>query len=168
MVEEEEMNFRTIAIGFFIRDHFRKSMEIVAQQQQMLGRMSSVEIAHYMRSITPRRSGYMAGSVMAWNFQRRSLWGFEFFVGWRASQFPKAFYPVFVLYGTGIYGLYGKPIKPVSASRLAWQDKSGKWISKAETKGQREKPILKKVQQFGVKLLRQNIRFAHLYAMRTG
>jgi len=162
------MNFRTIAIGFLIKERFQKAIEIVAAQQQMLARMSMVEITGYLRSISPKRSGYMASTAMGWDFRRRGKWGFSFFVGWKDSQFPKAFYPVYVLYGTGIYGLYGKPIRPISASRLAWQDKSGKWISKAEVKGQRGKPILKQMQRFGIKLLRENLKFAYLRSMRTG
>lgn len=162
------MNFRTIALGFLIKERFQRAIEIVAAQQQMLARMSMVEITGYLRSISPKRSGYMASTAMGWDFRRRGKWGFSFFIGWRASQFPKIFYPVYVLYGTGIYGLYGEPIKPVSAERLAWETSAGKWISKIETKGQRGKPLLKKTQNFGMKLLRQNVKFAYLRSMRTG
>jgi len=162
------MNFRLIAVGFLVKDRFQRAIEIVAAQQQMLARMSMIEIVHYLRIMTPARSGYMRSTAMGWDFRRRGKWGFSFFVGWKDSQFPKVFYPPFVLYGTGIYGLYGKPIKPISAERLAWQDKSGKWISKAEVKGQRPRPILKQVQRFGMKLLRENLKFAYLRSMRTG
>lgn len=109
----------------------------------------------------------MASAVRGYGYRRIGRWGFEFKVGWRGEQFPNVFYPPFVLYGTGIYGLYGKPIRPISAERLAWQDKSGKWISKAEVKGQRHRPILKQAQEFGMKLLRQNLKFAYLRSMRT-
>lgn len=162
------MNFQVIAVGFLVQDSFRRQMELVALNQQRMAQMSMREIAQYMRSITPRRSGYMASAVRSWGFHRRGLWGFSFNVGWRASDFPDVFYPPFTLYGTGLWGLYGKPIKPISAPRLAWQDRSGKWISKAEVKGQRPKPILKRTQNFGVKLLRQNVKFAYIRAMRTG
>ncbi|MBA7676805.1 hypothetical protein ES703_85050 [subsurface metagenome] len=162
------MNFRVIAVGWLIKGNFQKAMEIFAAQQQMLGRMSMVEIAHYLRSISPRRTGFMASQVSGWNFRRRGQWGFSFFCGWKSFQFPGVFYPVFTLYGTGIFGLYGKPIRPVFAERLAWQDKSGKWISKAEVRGQKPKPILKECQEFGVKLIRENLYKAYLRSTRTG
>jgi hypothetical protein len=162
------MNFRIIAIGCLVGDYFERQMEIVALNQQKMAAMSMMEIAHYLRSITPRRSGMMASLVRGCDFKRRGRWGFSFFVGWRASDFYGKFYAPFTLYGTGVYGLYGRPITPRSAPRLAWQDKSGKWISKAEVKGQRPRPILKQAQNFGVKLLRQNLKFAYLRSMRTG
>ena len=162
------MNFRIVPLGFLIQDRFQRSIEIVALQQQNMAKGSMMEIAHYLRAITPRRSGVMAGAVRGSGYRRIGRWGFEFKVGWKSEQFPKVFYPPFTLYGTGIYGLYGKPITPISAPRLAWQDKSGKWISKAEVKGQRHRPILKQAQEFGMKLLRQNLKFAYLRSMRTG
>lgn len=160
------MNFRTIALGFYMKDRFRRAMEIMAVEQQMLAKMSMVEIAGYLRGICPKRRGMMASLVRGWDFQRKGTWGFEFFVGWRASQFSKVFYPPFVLHGTGLYGFYGKPIKAFSAPRLAWQTAGGKWVSKLETKGQKPKPILKQTQDFGIKLLRENVKRAHIRAMR--
>ena len=162
------MNIRIFALGWLAKDMFERQMEMVALTQQKMAVGSMQEIARYLRSITPRSSGYMASTARGWDFHRRGRWGFSFFVGWRSSQFPKVFYPLFVLYGTGIYGLYGKPIRPKRASRLAWQTPGGKWVSKLEVKGQRHRPILKQVEQFGVKLLRQNLKFAYLRSMRTG
>ena len=162
------MNFRIIALGLLAKDAFERNLEMVALNQQRMARMSMMEIAAYLRSITPRRSGYMANAVRGYGFRRRGRWGFEFKVGWRASDFPGVFHAPFTLYGTGIYGLYGKPITPRQAPRLAWQDKRGNWISKSETIGQRPRPILKQAQNFGVKLLRGNIQRAYIRAMRTG
>ena len=162
------MNFRVIAIGCLTGDYFERQLELVALTQQRMAVGSMLEIAAYLRIMSPRRSGYMASAVRGYGYRRIGRWGFEFKVGWRGEDFPKIFYPPFSLYGTGIYGLYGKPIKPISAERLAWQDKSGKWVSKLEVKGQRHRPILKQAQRFGMKLLRQNLRFAYLRSMRTG
>jgi len=162
------MNFQIIALGFLAKDSFERQMEMVALNQQKMAVGSMMEIAHYLRSITPRRSGMMASLVRGCDFKRRGRWGFSFFVGWRASDFYGKFYAPFTLYGTGVYGLYGRAIRPRSAQRLAWQTKSGAWRSAEEVRGQRPKPILKQAQNFGVKLLRQNLRFAYLRSMRTG
>ena len=113
------MNIRIFALGWLAQDMFKRNMEMVALNQQRMAVGSMMEIAAYLRSITPRRSGYMASTARGWDFRRRGRWGFSFFVGWRASQFPDVFYPPFTLYGTGLWGLYGRPITPRQAPRLA-------------------------------------------------
>ena len=65
------MNFRLIAVGFLVKDRFQRAIEIVAAQQQMLARMSMIEIVHYLRIMTPARSGYMRSTAMGWDFRRR-------------------------------------------------------------------------------------------------
>ena len=91
----------------------------------------------------------MKSTVRFWNFRVYGRGGFAFRFGWRRGDYggQKAFYPPYVTYGTGIYGLYGIPIFPLHATHLAWKYK-GKWVSARFVSGQRPQRLLEQGKEF--------------------
>jgi hypothetical protein len=121
----------------------------------------------YVRGITPARTGYMRATVTSWSLRVYSRGGFVFWFGWRRGDYSgkRAFYPVFVNYGTGVYGLYGRPIYPRYARRLAWIHR-GKWVSAESILGQRPQRMLERGKEFAKKRLRDIYQFEVMMGMR--
>jgi len=101
--------------------------------------------AKELKKITPVKTGFMRSQVKYWSLRIYSAGGFAFRLGWRKRDFAqkRAFYPPYVILGTGIYAGRGM-ITPVRAKRLAWQYKS-RWVSAQAIRGQRPQALFKKV-----------------------
>lgn len=150
------MNFKVISMrGGFppnIGAIINESLIRVQARAQRLAR----DTVGFVRGVTPSRSGFMKSTVRYWNLRIYGRGGFVFWFGWRRGDYAgkKAFYPPFVDLGTGIYGLYGAPIFPKTASRLAWRHE-GRWVSARSVAGQRPQRLLEKGKEFAQERLRE-------------
>lgn len=121
----------------------------------------------FVRGISPSESGYMKATVRYWSLRVYGRGGFVFWFGWRRGDYAgkRAFYPIFVNYGTGIFGLYGRRIFPVSARRLAWEYR-GRWVSAKSVTGQRPQRLLERGKKFAQEKLRSIYQYEVSSAMK--
>lgn len=137
-------------------------------ETQREARFIAEKTAMYLQGITPSRTGFMRSTARHWDLKIYGRGSFAFWIGWRRRDYSgkKAFYPPYVNYGTGVFGLYGTPIRPISARRLAWQHR-GQWVSAKEVKGQRPQKQLDKVERYGVRLIRERFQNAVIRTMKS-
>jgi len=149
------MNFKVVSMkGGFPPDIGRIINESLARvQMRALG--LARDTVGFVRGITPSRSGFMKSTVRHWNLRIYGRGGFVFWFGWRRGDYAgqKAFYPLYVDLGTGVYGLYGVPIFPLHATHLAWIH-GGRWVSARFVAGQRPQRLLEKGKEFAQERLR--------------
>jgi len=143
------MNFKVVSMkGGFPPNIGRIITESLVRVQQRAQRTASDTVG-FVRGITPSRSGFMKSTVRYWNLRVYGRGGFAFWFGWRRGDYSgqKAFYPLYVDKGTGVYGLYGAPIFPLHATHLAWRH-DNKWVSARFVAGQRPQRLLEQGKEF--------------------
>lgn len=149
------MNFKVISMkGGFPPDIGTVLNESLARVQVKARGLAEATVG-FVKGVTPIRSGFMRTTVRYWNLRIYGRGGFVFWFGWRRGDYAgkRAFYPLYVNYGTGIYGLYGRRIFPISAKRLAWEYQ-GRWVSAKSVAGQRPQRLLEKGKKFAQERLR--------------
>lgn len=154
------MNFKVVSMkGGFPPDLGRIITESLARVQVRAQELAN-DTVRFVRGITPKRSGFMKSTVRYWNLRVYGRGGFVFWFGWRRGDYSgkKAFYPPYVDLGTGIHGLYGVPIFPKDASRLAWRYKD-EWVSARFVSGQRPQRLLEQGKEFAQEKLRDIYQF---------
>ena len=161
------MNFKVVSMkGGFPPDIGRIINESLAQVQ-MRAQGLARDVVGFVRGVTPSRSGFMKSTVRYWNLRIYGRGGFIFWFGWRRGDYAgqKAFYPLYVDKGTGVYGLYGAPIFPLHATHLAWQHE-GKWVSARFVSGQRPQRLLEQGKEFAQEKLRDIYQYEVAMSMR--
>jgi len=138
--------FRSISKPGAFPPRIDKSIEMGLSLIQL----SATKIAEFsvtaLKRITPSRTGFMRSNVRYWGLRLGSRGGFCFRLGWRKKDFlsQKVFYPPYVVYGTGIYGVKKRRIFPKQARRLVWV-REGRWISARSIAGQKPQKLFDKV-----------------------
>lgn len=154
-----------------MRGGFPPNIGAVLNESLMRVQMRVRELAEatvgFVRGITPSRTGYMKSTVRYWGLRIYGRGGFAFRFGWRKMDYAgqRAFYPPFVDLGTGIYGLYGRPIFPLFAQRLAWRYQ-GRWVSAESVAGQRPQRLLRRGKEFAQEKLRDIYQYEVAMSMR--
>jgi len=161
------MNFKVVSMrGGFPPNISATLTESLVRVQARAKRLADATVG-FVRGITPARSGYMKSTVRYWNFRVYGRGGFVFWFGWRRGDYggKRAFYPIFVNYGTGVFGLYGRRIFPIFARRLAWEYQ-GRWVSAKSVAGQRPQRLLERGKEFAQTRLRDIYQYEVAMAMR--
>ena len=134
---------------------------------QVRAKQLAEDTVGFVRGITPSRTGYMKATVKYWGLRVYGRGGIAFRFGWRKGDYAgqRAFYPSYVDLGTGIHGLYGVPIFPLHASRLAWVYK-GRWVSARFVSGQRSQKLLERGKEFAQERLRDIYQYEIMMGMK--
>ena len=141
-------------------------MDSLALTQSRARRIAE-KIALRLQMRSPARSGMMRSSVVFRDLRTYGRGSFSFWVGFsRASFSGKFYYPRTVCYGSGIFGLYGVPIRSRIAPHLAWQYQ-GRWVSAKEVKGQRPQRLLEDIQRFGRREIKKEFERSMVRTFRT-
>lgn len=149
------MNFKVVSMkGGFPPDIGKILTDSLARVQARAQGLARDAVG-FVRGITPSRTGFMKSTVRYWNLRIYGRGGFVFWFGWRKGDYSgkRAFYPPYVDLGTGIHGLYGAPIFPLHARRLAWRYKNS-WVSAWFVSGQRPRRLLEQGKEFAQERLR--------------
>lgn len=149
------MNFKVVSMKGGFPPNIGRIINESLARVQMRAQGLARDTVGFVRGVTPSRSGFMKSTVRYWNLRIYGRGGFVFWFGWRRGDYAgqKAFYPLYVDKGTGVYGLYGTPIFPLHATHLAWIHR-GRWVSARFVAGQRPQRLLEKGKEFAQERLR--------------
>lgn len=98
-------------------------------------------LTNRIKNLAPRDEGNFEQGF-GYNVRKTGPNAGELRVTWHPKNRPENLLD-WITFGTGIYGPFKKPIKPVKAPFLQWQSKDGRWHRALKVRGMKKNNFLK-------------------------